>query len=402
MNSIKTPAVESSAGYAGDFGDFGDRIWLNAAHQGPLPRLAAEAAGDALAAKLAPYRISDEAFIDVPRRLREVLGRLIGASAQEIILGNSASWGLQVLANGLPWRPGDEVLVLADEFPATVFPWLVTERHGVTVRQLELGEPVLEPERLQQELSPRTRVVAVNWVRSLTGHVIDIAGLNQVCERCGVRLVLNVTQGLGALPFDVRRHQVAAISCSGFKWLCGPYATGFAWIRPDVLQAMRPVQAYWLALPDDVELDLNREGEHRLRDDLGARAYDIFGTANFLNFIPWTAALEYLLAQGIQAIADHDQALVEQLTRLLEDHNYRFISPTDADQRAAIVVISAPDPADNQAAYRRLTGAGVDVALRAGNIRLSPHLYNTPDQIQYAAATLTGMPTAPRTRYGRV
>lgn len=390
MNSIKAPAVESSAGYADAFGDFDGRIWLNAAHQGPLPRLAAEAAGDALAAKLAPHRIGDEAFVEVPGRLRELLGRLIGAPAQEIILGNSASWGLQVLANGLPWRPGDEVLVLADEFPATVFPWLVTERHGVTVRQLELGEPVLEPERLQQELSPRTRVVAVNWVRSLTGHVIDIAGLNQVCERSGVHLVLNVTQGLGALPFDVRRHRVAAISCSGFKWLCGPYATGFAWIRPDVLQTMRPVQAYWLALPDGVELDLNREGEHRLRDDLGARAYDVFGTANFLNFIPWAAALEYLLAQGIQAVADHDQALVEQLTRLLEDRGYRFISPTGAGQRAAIVVISAADPARNQAAYRRLTDAGVDAALRAGNIRLSPHLYNTPDQIQYAAATLTG------------
>jgi selenocysteine lyase/cysteine desulfurase len=390
MSSIKAPAVESSAGYADAFGDFDGRIWLNAAHQGPLPRLAAEAAGDVLAAKLAPHRIGDEAFVEVPGRLRELLGRLIGAPAQEIILGNSASWGLQVLANGLPWRPGDEVLVLADEFPATVFPWLVTERHGVTVRQLELGEPVLEPERLQPELSPRTRVVAVNWVRSLTGHVIDIASLNQVCERSGVHLVLNVTQGLGALPFDVRRHRVAAISCSGFKWLCGPYATGFAWIRPDVLQTMRPVQAYWLALPDGVELDLNREGEHRLRDDLGARAYDVFGTANFLNFIPWAAALEYLLAQGIQAVADHDQALVEQLTGLLEDRGYRFISPTGAGQRAAIVVISAADPARNQAAYRRLTDAGVDAALRAGNIRLSPHLYNTPDQIQYAAATLTG------------
>ena len=390
MSSVKAPAVEFSAGYADAFGDFDGRIWLNAAHQGPLPRLAAEAAGDVLAAKLAPHRIGDEAFVEVPGRLRELLGRLIGAPAQEIILGNSASWGLQVLANGLPWRPGDEVLVLADEFPATVFPWLVTERHGVTVRQLELGEPVLEPERLQQELSPRTRVVAVNWVRSLTGHVVDIASLNQVCERSGVHLVLNVTQGLGALPFDVRRHRVAAISCSGFKWLCGPYATGFAWIRPDVLQTMRPVQAYWLALPDGVELDLNREGEHRLRDDLGARAYDVFGTANFLNFIPWAAALEYLLAQGIQAVADHDQALVEQLTGLLEDRGYRFISPTGAGQRAAIVVISAADPARNQAAYRRLTDAGVDAALRAGNIRLSPHLYNTPDQIQYAAATLTG------------
>ena len=291
--------------------------------------------------------------------------------------------------------------MLADEFPATVFPWLVTERHGVTVRQLELSELVLEPERLQQEMSPRTRVVAVNWVRSLTGHVVDVAGLHEVCERSGVHLVLNVTQGLGALPFDIRRHRVAAISCSGFKWLCGPYATGFAWIRPDVLQTMHPVQAYWLARPDGVELDLNREGEHRLRDDLGARAYDVFGTANFLNFIPWAVALEYLLAQGIDAIVGHDQVLIEQLIRLLDGSDYRFISPTHAGQRAAIVVISAADPGDNEAACQRLADAGIDAALRAGNIRLSPHLYNTSDQIQYAAAILAGVSTMPRTRYRR-
>ena len=398
MNSSKPPAVESSADYADAFGDFDSRIWLNAAHQGPLPRPAVEAAEQALAAKLAPHRISDETFTTGPRRLRELLGRLIGTPAEEIILGNSASWGLQVLANGLPWRQGDEIVVLADEFPATVFPWLVTERHGVTVRQLDLGEPVLQPERLQQEISPRTRVVAVNWVRSLTGHVVDVAGLHEVCERSGVYLVLNVTQGLGALPFDVRRLPVAAISCSGFKWLCGPYATGFAWVRPDVLHTMQPVQAYWLALPDGAGLDLNREGEHRLRGDLGARAYDVFGTANFLNFIPWAAALEYLLAQGIQAIAAHDQALVEQLIGLLEGSSYRFISPTDAGQRAAIVVISAADPGDNEAACQRLTDAGIDAALRAGNIRLSPHLYNTSGQIEYAMAILTGATTTFGTR----
>ena len=378
----------SSAGYAAAFGGFDGRIWLNAAHQGPLPQVAAEAAGEALAAKLSPHRISDEAFVEIPRRLRGLLGRLIGAPGEEIILGNSASWGLQVLANGLPWRHGDEVLVLADEFPATVFPWLVTGRHGVTVRQLQPGGPVLAPERLEKELSPRTRVVAVNWVRSLTGHVTDIAGLGEVCERASVHLVLNVTQGLGALPFDVRRFPVAAITCSGFKWLCGPYATGFAWIRPDVLHTMHPVQAYWLALPDGAGLDLNRESDHHLRDDLGARAYDIFGTANFLNFIPWAAALDYLLAQGIDAIARHDQALVEQLIGLLDGSGHRIISPTSTGQRAAIVVLSAADPAGNQAVHQRLTDAGIDAALRAGNIRLSPHLYNTPGQIQYAAAIL--------------
>jgi selenocysteine lyase/cysteine desulfurase len=379
---------QTAADYRSAFGSFDGRVWLNAAHQGPLPRVAVAAAEAALREKAAPHLIADDAFVALPRRLRQLLGQLIGAPAEEIILGNSASWGLQVLANGLRWRAGDDVLVLADEFPATVFPWLVAEERGVSVRQLELDHPVLEPERLEHELAARTRVVAVNWVRSLTGHVVDLAALHEVCERRGVHLVVNVTQGLGALLLDILALPVAAISCSGFKWLLGPYATGFAWIRPDVLNEMRPTQAYWLALPDGVALDLNAEGEHRLRDDLGPRLYDVFGTANFLNFAPWAAALEYLLAQGLPAIAGHDQALVEQLIAALEGAGYDFVSPTAAGERAAIVVLSAGDPRQNEEIHRLLAQNKIDVALRAGNLRLSPHLYNTFEEIDRAVGVL--------------
>src|SRR5205823_1987170 len=148
-----------------------------------LPRVAVEEAQRALELKVAPHRIADEAFLDVPRRLRRALGRLVRVPAEEIILANSASYGLQVLANALPWREDDEIVVLADEFPATVFPWLVCERRGVKLRRLELEEPLLHPDRLERELTPRTRVVALNWVRSLTGHAVDLAALSDVCAR---------------------------------------------------------------------------------------------------------------------------------------------------------------------------------------------------------------------------
>jgi cysteine desulfurase / selenocysteine lyase len=356
-----------------------------------LPRAAIVAAKEALAAKVSPYRIDDDDFIESPRRLGELLGRLIDAPAQEIILGNSASWGLQVLANGFPFREGDEVVVLADEFPATVFPWLACAQRGVAVRQLEIAQPVLHPEILERELGPRTRVVAVNWVRSLTGHVIDVQGLHEVCARAEVHLVLNVTQGLGALPFSVAATPVAAISCSGFKWLCGPYATGFAWIRPDVLDTMSAVQAYWLALPDDVELDLNKEGEHRLRSDLGARAYDVFGTANFLNFRPWAASVEHLLHEGVDEISAYDQRLVTRLIEGLADAGFRFVSPTERRERAAIVVVSAADEALNEPIYEHVRAAGIDIALRGGNLRISPHLYNTHEELDQTIAVLAGL-----------
>jgi selenocysteine lyase/cysteine desulfurase len=96
------------------------------------------------------------------------------------------------------------------------------------------------------------------------------------------------------------------------------------------------------------------------------------------------------LAQDVEAIAGHDQVLIEQLIGRLDDSGYRLISPTDSGQRASIVVISAADPGDNEAVCQRLTAPGIDAALRAGNIRLSPHLYNTPGQIQHAVAILAG------------
>jgi selenocysteine lyase/cysteine desulfurase len=374
--------------FADDFGPFEGRVWLNAAHQGPLPRVAVEAAERAIELKVAPHRIADEAFVEVPLRQRRLLAATIGADERDVILGNSASYGLQLLANGLPWRRGDEVIVLANEFPATIFPWLVCERRGVTVRRLRPDRPVLAPEELAAALSRRTRVVALNWVRSLTGHVADLQALGEICRAADVHLVANVTQGLGALRLDVRETPLAAISCSGFKWLCGPYATGFAWISPDVLATMEPAQAYWLAMPDGVTLDLDREGDVTLRNDLGARAYDVFGTANFLDVLPWSAAVAYLLDCGLDAVASHDQTLVQQLIDGLDERGFRFVSPTERRERAAIVVVTAGDEHRNAELHGRLRAEGIDVALRAGNLRFSPHVYNTAEEIERTLAAL--------------
>ena len=116
-----------------DFGSFNGHIWLNCAHQGPLPRIAAKAAREAIAWKVAPYKLTTERFNRVPARLKKALARLVGASTDEIILGNSASYGLHLLANGIPWRQGDEVLVVVDDFPSDILPWLRLEKKGIQI-----------------------------------------------------------------------------------------------------------------------------------------------------------------------------------------------------------------------------------------------------------------------------
>src|SRR5262249_22064641 len=145
---------------------------------------------------------------------------------------------------------------------------------------------------------------------SFSGAVCDLAALGMVCRSNGTRLVVNASQALGVRPLDVSAVAVDAVVGVGFKWLCGPYGTGFLWLRPALLQSLQFNQAYWLA--QMTAEDLGKPGSEvtRPKGPPTARTFDVFGTANFFNFKPWAAALEYLLDVGIASIEAYDQQLV--------------------------------------------------------------------------------------------
>jgi selenocysteine lyase/cysteine desulfurase len=374
--------------YAADFGPFDGRVWLNAAHQGALPRIAADAARSALADRIAPHRIPDGAFVEAPRRLREALARLIGAQADDVILGNSATYGLDLLANGLRWERGDEVLFVNGEFPATVIPWRVLERDGVVLRFLAAREgDAPAPEELAAALTARTRIVCMSWVNSFTGHAVDADAIGQVCRAAGIGFVLNASQGLGARVLDVSTMALDAVTCCGYKWLLGPYGTGFCWIAPALRDRLASRHAYWLPSVWGQPGGLRN---YAVRRDLGARAFDVFGTANFLNVLPWTAAIEYLAAAGPAAVQQYDDALVERLVAGLDRDRYTLVSPRAGGRRSTLVVVRPRDGSELDAAtlHATLATAEIDTALREGTVRLSPHLYNTAADVDRALDVL--------------
>jgi cysteine desulfurase/selenocysteine lyase len=365
--------------YAEDFGPFDGRVWLNTAHQGPLPKVAAEAARAALEQKARPHLLRDEDFFEVPRRLRAALGKLIGAAPEDIILGNSSSYGLDLLANGMQWRRGDEVLVVDGDFPADIFPWLILRDQGVTVRFIEARAGHMEPQQLALEISPQTRLFCTSWVNSFSGHAIDVDGVGQVCKKNQVIFVLNAAQGLGARVLDVKNSPVDAVTCCGYKWLCGPYATGFCWLASALRKSLTIRHAYWLTMQAGKPLDKMRD--YSLRNDLGARAWDVFCPANFFNFMPWTAAIEYLLHAGPANIADYDQRLVTQLLQNLNEERFELISPRTGPQRSTLTVIR-PRKAEQIAAWhKQLSVGGFDIAVREGSLRISAHLHNSHEDI---------------------
>jgi selenocysteine lyase/cysteine desulfurase len=374
-------------GYSEDFGPFEGRVWLNSSHQGPIPRVAADAAMRAVEMKVAPFPLVEPGlFQEVPRRLREALARLIGVNADDVILGNSTSYGLTVVARGLEWREGDEVLLVEGDFPAAIFPWLVLEAQGVRIRRITPTGRGVTARDLRRELRPTTRVFCTTWVHSFGGHAVDAGALGAACRDNGTLFVLNASQGMGARVFDARESGADVVTSCGFKYLCGPYGTGFCWIRPDLRDAMRPPKGYWLAhlTADDLAGDFKAE----LRSDAGARAFDVSGTANFFNVMTWTASVEYLLERGIDRIAAWDQHLVSLLVSGLVARGWDLVSPAEGAERTTVTVVRGRSPDDTKRAFSALRARGIFVAMRRGNIRISPHLFNTPADVDAALQAL--------------
>jgi cysteine desulfurase/selenocysteine lyase len=361
--------------YAHEFGPFDEHLWLNCAHQGPLPRKAVEEAERAVAEKIAPHRMRDEEFAEVPARLKRALGALINARPEDIILGNSTAYGLNLLVQGLPLVRGDEILLVDGDFPSTVITWLPLRKRGINVR---LFKPVQWPptaDDIEDQMSPATRVFCSSWVFSFFGHAIDLDAIGRMCRERNTLFVVNGSQAIGARAIDISAVPVDALVSCGFKWQCGPYGTGFAWMGESLLDSLTYEQAYWLAHGG------GRSTTYALREDLGASRYDVFGTANFLNFITWTAAVEYLVDHSIEAVERYDNDILNRLITGLRERGYVLISPASGPSRSTLVLFTHEDRARNEMINKALEDERIHIAERNGKLRISPHLYNTSEEI---------------------
>jgi len=361
-----------------EFASSDGSVWLNTAHQGRLPIRAADAVREAVEWKLHPEALVAAApFTDLPDRLRRLLARLLGAEPSDVVLANSASYGLHLIANGLELAPGDEVVVAANDFPSDVLPWLRLRDRGVAVRMLEPKDEVLTADEVVAAFNARTRVVCLTWVHSFSGRVADLEAIGAACRDRGIWFVVNGSQGVGVLPIDVTAAPIDALIGVGFKWLCGPYGTGFAWLRPKLNDALHPTKLYWLSALTAEDLAAPSLDLEAIQPTAVGR-HDIFGTANFFNFMPFAASLELLLEVGVDSIGTYVDDLVLRLLDGIAGTDLRLIS--SPVQRSSLVVVE-PTRQHPGELFDRLSAAGIQVAHRRGRIRFSPHLYNTATEI---------------------
>jgi len=366
--------------YRHEFADFGEVAYLNAALQGPMPLAAARAAENALEWKRRPDQLPDSAYFDLPDRIREKTARLIGARADEIAVTTGASAGLASVAAGIDWKPGDEVLIAKGEFPAHFSTWLRYEKAGkLRVRIIAPKGRYISAEDYIEHIGPQTRVVSASLVRFDNGVRLEAARVARSCEKYGAALVLDITQGAGAMKLDIRELGAAMAVCSGYKWLLGPYGSGFFWIANEWVERLTLGSVYFMAL--EGARNFHSLPLEDLRPEPGARRWDSAETGNFTNLAALDSSLDLLLRIGTDAIAAYTRALVDEIIERLPSTRCRLASPEECARRGPYVCISAHNPDDTAVLYEKLRKAQVFVSLRENALRVAPYIYNTREHI---------------------
>ncbi|MCA9402077.1 MAG: aminotransferase class V-fold PLP-dependent enzyme [Candidatus Omnitrophica bacterium] len=369
-----------------DFESFQGHIWLNAASEGPLPKISAMALREAVRWKSAPHLLDIPKFAQVPAKLKTVIAEMIGVNASDVILGNSASYGLHLLANGIPWADKDEILLMQNDFPTDILPWLYLEHQGVRVKQLRPVKHVFTPEEVRNHIGPKTRLLCLSHVHTFSGQVLQVEAIGKICQENGVLFILNLSQSAGTRPIDLSSGDIDGVVCAGYKWLLGPYGTGFSWMKPELRQKLDYNQSYWISSLN--EEDLKNEGPISLKQSSSARKYDIFGTANFFNFVPLEASIQYLLNLGVAAIQQYQHHLVKIILEEIDQKKYQVISSQENSQLSSLCVFSHKEPQNNAKIFNLLKNHQIHGAFWKNNIRLSPHIYNSPDDVKRCCSVL--------------
>jgi selenocysteine lyase/cysteine desulfurase len=352
-------------------------IYLNNASVGPLPERTRIVLDEFNRKRAAPFQLPDREIFAMMAESRRLAAELIGAIPEEIALTINTGFGLSLAARSLPLRPGDIVLASDKEFPANVYPWMLLKDSGVTL-ELVPTTPEGWPDeaRLVERLSdPRVRVLAVSLVQFSNGYTIDLARLSAATRASGTYLVVDGIQGVGQLPVDMTKTPVDILACGAQKWLLSPWGSGFVYVRRELVRELSPSITGWMAFEGTEDFTRLTEYCDTLRGD--ARRFELI-TLPYQDFAGMNASLGLLLSVGIQRIAAHLQALHAPVLAWARRHQVRVKSP-GAERGSGILCVQPPNVGE---AFRRLKAARVVASMREGAIRLSPHLYNTVDEME--------------------
>ncbi len=357
-------------------------VYLNHAGICPIPARTARA----IAEQAADYRdfgsVHYRRWTEIAARGRARLAELLGASAAEVAFVRSTTAGLLIVAESIPWREGDNIVVADIEFPANVYPWLNQERRGVHTRFVPARDRFPTVDDYAAACDAHTRVIAASWVQFATGQRTDLAGLAQLARDVGAYLAVDGIQGLGALRMDVAPLGIDFLSADGHKWLLSVEGCGVLYVSARVLGDLKGFWRGWMSVPDSG--DYLGYGQPP-RDD--ARRFEE-GAPNMLGAAALDASVGLLLEAGPAAVEERVLALTAHVAEGARRLGCEITSPPGERQRSAIICFRHPRVSSDEI-VAHLATEGIAAASRLGSVRFSPHFYNTEEELDRALAAVT-------------
>jgi cysteine desulfurase/selenocysteine lyase len=350
-------------------------IHMNHAGVSPMSERSRAAIEQVLDASLnRPYRSGWA--LEEADRVRGLVAELINGSPDGIALTRSTAHGLSLVAQGLDWKHGDNVVGAQWEYPANVYPWMALASSGVEFRQARLVGGRILPDAIFSLVDERTRVVTVSHVEFWNGFRLDIDAIGSECRRRGIVFAVDVMQSVGALRLNVSEMPIDFCAAGAGKWLLGPPGIGFCHFAPDLLERVRPrvVGAVSVAAHEQYfDPDLSFAPSARRFEE---------SVVSLLDSAALGAALELLLEVGAEAIENRVLDLSARLAGGLSERGYEVIEPWPRTRAESSGIVSLRKPgATHHEVLRDLTAAHIVARTHRDFVRLSPHFYNTEDEI---------------------
>ncbi|MFP6750702.1 MAG: aminotransferase class V-fold PLP-dependent enzyme [Pirellulaceae bacterium] len=317
-------------------------------------------------------------WADNLEKVRVQAAGMLAADATEIAFVPNTSSGIQLVAEGFPWREGDNLVTLENEFPSNLYPWMNLKDRGVETRMVAVEETVPDLDQLLEACDHRTRLITVSWVSFCTGWRLNIAELVEQAHRRGILVFLDAIQGLGVFPLDLQSVEVDFLAADGHKWLLAPEGAGIFYLRREHLQLLRPLSAGWNSVEHASQFD---RIEWRPRES--AVRYE-GGSQNMVGITALGASLQLLSDCGLAAqssrLAERVLEITDHACQRLEHLGATIISRREGEGRSGIVSFDLPGK-NLPAVRRHCMQKNIALSCRNGLLRISPHAYVDEEDI---------------------
>ena len=354
--------------------------YLNHAGVSPLCRRAAEAMREFTTDALEWGSWHFDRWLAAYSGLRESAARLVGSKPTEIAVVKNTSEGIATVANGLRWRSGDRIVAFREEFPTNVFPWMRLEQQlGVSVTWLSFLDPL---ERIDQACRG-ARLLSISYVQYLSGYRSNLAAIGEICARHGCLFLVDAIQGLGVFPLDVQACKISALAADGHKWLLGPEGCGILFVREELQDQIEPHEFGWT---NTAQFNDYASRDMTLRPDAGR--YEC-GALNTVGCYALRASMNLLLEIGIDQVGSAVAQRANQIAEGIATAGFELLGTRTQETGSGIVSFRKPNES-YLTTIRRMKEHKIMAAPRQGWVRVSPHFYTTPRNIEALLEVIAG------------